>query len=255
MTGQPLKDHSQFGEQAAILDAFGWNADATVFDDTRGTTNRRLLDIGAWHPTDKSNSRALIELGWQAVLIEPTPGNMINMLRCCSACGDVPQWDVQHFLHGVKTIYEPWGERKNPNCPYCADAVRYGFNQQLTLIQAAVGTVPGIIQLWVSDDAISTSSATEHERWKEVGGYYGKIMIPAITLEMIATQFGGFDFWNIDAEGQSAELFLQALQQGYRPRCFCVEHDGRTTELLNVATAEGYMATLVNSTNIVVVRR
>lgn len=35
--------------------------------------DQRLLDIGAWHPIEKSNSRALIEAGWRAVLVEPSP--------------------------------------------------------------------------------------------------------------------------------------------------------------------------------------
>jgi FkbM family methyltransferase len=33
----------------------------------------RLLEIGAYHPTVFSNSRALIELGWSGVLVEPSP--------------------------------------------------------------------------------------------------------------------------------------------------------------------------------------
>jgi len=33
----------------------------------------RLLEIGAYHPTVFSNSRALLELGWNGILIEPSP--------------------------------------------------------------------------------------------------------------------------------------------------------------------------------------
>lgn len=33
----------------------------------------RLLEIGAFHHTDLSNSRRLIDLGWEAVLVEPSP--------------------------------------------------------------------------------------------------------------------------------------------------------------------------------------
>ncbi len=41
----------------------------------------RFLDIGAWHPTDKSNTRALYELGWAGVMIEPSPGPLLNLLN------------------------------------------------------------------------------------------------------------------------------------------------------------------------------
>ncbi len=44
-------------------------------------TRRRVLDIGAFHPTVMSNSRALIEAGWQAVLIEPSPGPLRNLVQ------------------------------------------------------------------------------------------------------------------------------------------------------------------------------
>ncbi len=42
---------------------------------------RRLLDIGAFHPTVFSNSRALIEQGWDAVLVEPSPGPVRNLVQ------------------------------------------------------------------------------------------------------------------------------------------------------------------------------
>lgn len=41
----------------------------------------RLLDIGAWDPKTFSNSRALIECGWSAVLIEPSPKPLERLLR------------------------------------------------------------------------------------------------------------------------------------------------------------------------------
>lgn len=39
----------------------------------------RLLDIGAYHPTVFSNSRALINLGWSGVLVEPSPKCFISL--------------------------------------------------------------------------------------------------------------------------------------------------------------------------------
>ena len=52
--------YSQNREQDAILSA----CTAAV---------GRFCDIGAWHAKDKSNTRALYELGWSGVLIEPSP--------------------------------------------------------------------------------------------------------------------------------------------------------------------------------------
>ena len=196
-----MKDFSQYGEQAEILKAL------------EGRPPALLWDIGAWHPTEFSNSRALIEMGWRGILVEPSPGPMLNLLA------------------------------------------EYGDSAAVTLIQAAVGLQPGLAELWLSDDAVSTSSTDEHERWKAAAKFRGKATIPMVALEQLAAQYGGADFINLDVEGGSSELFLRGLQLGYRPHCWCIEHDQRTAELLTSATREGYVATLVNSTNVVLVRR
>jgi FkbM family methyltransferase len=52
--------YTQGEEEQYILEFFG---------DKKG----RVLEIGAYHPTVFSNSRALIERGWEAVLVEPSP--------------------------------------------------------------------------------------------------------------------------------------------------------------------------------------
>jgi FkbM family methyltransferase len=196
-----MTDYSQFNEQAAILAAFPEGIG-------------RFLDIGAWHPTDKSNTRALYEIRWSGVMIEPSPGPMKSLLAA------------------------------------------YGNDERVTLVQAAVSldTAP-LVRLHVTDDAVTTSSEAEYEKWKEAGGFLGSLMVPCITLTQIAQQFGGFDFWSIDAEGLSADLFLQALTLGMLPTCVCVEFDNRLAEISAAATKEHYVMTFSNSTNAVFVRK
>lgn len=41
----------------------------------------RFLDIGAWHPTNLSNTRALFERGWSGVMVEPSPEPLLVLLR------------------------------------------------------------------------------------------------------------------------------------------------------------------------------
>lgn len=42
----------------------------------------RFLDIGAFHPSDMSNTRALFtEWGWSGVMFEPSPGPMLTLLE------------------------------------------------------------------------------------------------------------------------------------------------------------------------------
>lgn len=203
-----MKDYSQYGEQAAILARFAPREGAGLLDKEVG----RFLDIGAWHPTEFSNTRALFELGWSGVMIEPSPGPMLNLLE------------------------------------------EYGHKPRVILIQAAVSKEGGMLELWATDDAVSTSIETEHERWKDATKFRGRVLVPSITVADIGQRFGGFDFVNIDAEGHSAELFLEFMRLGMYPNCICVEHDSQHGRILEVATAQHYQVTLANSTNLVMVR-
>jgi FkbM family methyltransferase len=64
-----MKSYSQYGEDRHI-------AQAVVTSKTR-----RLLDLGAWHPTEFSNSRALLESGWEGLLVECSPGPARDLIR------------------------------------------------------------------------------------------------------------------------------------------------------------------------------
>lgn len=67
-----MKKYSQFEEQPAII--AGCVREPHV-------ANGKFLDIGAWHPTCFSNTRALYELGWSGVMIEPSPEPFLNLLK------------------------------------------------------------------------------------------------------------------------------------------------------------------------------
>jgi hypothetical protein len=68
VANEPVRNYSQGNEQRAIL--------AAVAHIEHG----RFLDIGAAHPTDMSNTRALFEAGWSGVLIEPSPYGMAALI-------------------------------------------------------------------------------------------------------------------------------------------------------------------------------
>ncbi len=186
-----MTTYTQRDEQRYILEA------------CKDAPRRRLLDIGAWHPTDKSNSRALIEQGWDAVLIEPSPG------------------PVRSLVQG----YKDW------NSP-----VEGG--QKIIVLCAAVGLEAGIVTLQITDDAVSTAHVTD--QWRESGGYLGAMTISVVTLKQIFDWYGDFDFVSIDTEGTSVDLFKQLLSFEMFPRCIVVEHDSRFVELSQAAQARGY---------------
>jgi len=228
-----MRDYSQFHEQIAILNALNPSPE----------TPGRFLDIGAFDPITFSNTRALVELGWSGVMIEPAPGPMIELLRCCTKCGT-----------GVdEREHETYGNRKGQTCGKCG-GLRYGFDPRFELIQTAVGIAPAFVEIMVTDDALSSSDPKHLKKWGEVGGFYGRVFVPVITVEEIKSRWTGFSFVNIDAEGISADLLKEFFRLGMFPPVLCCEHDGRTTELLEAATRHGYRAVLVNHTNVVIAR-
>jgi hypothetical protein len=193
-----MTSHSQYGE------------DVHIFESVKGVGSKRLLDIGAWHATQFSNSRALIDDGWEAILIEPSPGPLAGLVR------------------------------------------DYAGAKNVAVIGALVGISNCLQLLKATDDAVSTTEAGVSALWAESGGYYGSFYSPTITIGDIFNQFGGgFEFVNIDAEGVSVSLFAEFLRLGGRPKCFCVEHDGRVVEIVQHAQAAGYRQIHLNGTNVI----
>lgn len=131
----------------------------------------------------------------------------------------------------------------------------YGGDADIAIVAAVVDSEARVIPMQITDDAVSTTDAAQFERWKDNAKWRGRMWVPTITLEQISAQFGHFDFWSIDAEGQSADLFLRAMALGYEPACICVEHDGRHGELINAAACRGYVCSFSNPANMIFERR
>lgn len=75
MTATEIQDYSQNGEQSFILECT--------------PTHGRFLDIGAWHPTELSNTRALYERGCSGVLVEPSPVPVRDLIEAYGNCDHI----------------------------------------------------------------------------------------------------------------------------------------------------------------------
>lgn len=202
--------YSQYGEDVII---------AEIFSRINGGPFR-LLDIGAWDPIEKSNSRLLIEKGWSAVLIEPSPTPLRNLIAA----------------YGPRFTLKP--------------------AQNIVIVGAAVGLQSGMVRMAITDDAVSTSSFDVEKLWQEKGGYVGHAYFPVITLNDIFNHCGGnYDFVNIDAEGLSVDLAIEYLKTEAFPRVICVEHDNRIVELSQAAQARAYSVRHTNGTNLILEHR
>jgi len=80
--------------------------------------------------------------------------------------------------------------------------------------------------------------------------------VQVVPITDILMRFGmGFGFVTIDIEGQSVDVFHEAIKARLEPACYCVEHDDRMGELCAAATAAGYVLVYSNGVNAVFGRR
>lgn len=192
---------SQYDEQQAILQHCRITGEP-----------QRFLDIGAWDPKCFSNTRALFERGWGGVMIEPSPGPMLNLLK---EYGHEPRISLVQAAVGLEDSILPF--QMTNDCVSSSDA---------------------------EHNAKCSEAGNPNQ-----AEFLGRCFVRTITWDQICLWYGGFQFVNIDAEGLSVDLFHSMLRAGVKPRLVCVEHDGRLMELAAAATAVSYRLVYSNGTN------
>jgi len=75
-----IQDYSQGGEQKAILEALKGVRRVST-QDYQPKEIGSFLDIGGFHATALSNTRALYEMGWEGVIVEPSPGPVKGLIQ------------------------------------------------------------------------------------------------------------------------------------------------------------------------------
>jgi hypothetical protein len=199
-----IKDYSQDHEQVHILKAL------------EGISRGKFLDIGAYHPTELSNTRALYELGWEGVMVEPSPAPMLSLLK---------EYSQDQRIQLIQGLVVPESEG-------------------------------GVRPMVITNGPYSTIDPKTAKKWgqhKSVG-YYGSLFIPVIPIESLLSSLGPFDFIDFDVEGGSKDLFTRMLDLNIRPRCVCVEYDDYRAEIEIGAKTSGYKQVYVNATNIIFAR-
>ena len=175
---------------------------------------------------------------------------------------DIGAWHAKN-LSNTRALYERgWsGVLVEPSPePFLGLLKEYGEDERISLVCACVGGVETLAQFHASADALSTSSQENFEKWRAVGGFYGRFYSPRVELDYLMERFGEFDFVSIDAEGSSVQIFgdllcLPRFIDGIGlPKCICVEHDGRNAETLLMATAAGYREVYFSGENQVFAR-
>jgi FkbM family methyltransferase len=167
-----------------------------------------------------------------------------HILEHCAEHGrflDIGAWNAKN-LSNTRALYERgWsGVLVEPSPePFMGLLHEYGNDERVDLILGAVARSAGLERFHASADALTTSSPQNFEKWREVGGFYGRFWVHTFEIGFLVRNFGPFDFVNIDTEGSSVAIFHDLLECA-APKVICVEHDFRNVETLEMAKAKGY---------------
>jgi FkbM family methyltransferase len=172
---------------------------------------------------------------------------------------DVGAFDGKTFSNTLRLYERGWsGVLVEPSPLAFAGLQRQYIKDdgRAVLVQAAVSTVDGYIDLWDSGgDAISSTDTGHKEKWEK--GYkckFNKVTVPAVTFDALFNKYGtDYAFVNIDTEGTSVRLFARLMELGHRPRCICLEYDELLAQARGLAANVGYREVHYNGTNIVLV--
>jgi len=195
--------YSQFGEDDFIGGYF------------KGRVGR-FLDIGAWQPKTISNTRRLFELGWDGVLVEPSPEPLSQLV---TEYGKTPsRVSVVGCAISTKTEFVRFW-----------DAGKVGLS---TMIES-------FTKQWV-------------EKHKVV---YQNFWVSSVTMDDFVRAFPGpYHFVSIDAEGISASIFLSYDWSKTSTEMVVIEHDDRIPEILTHAAKFGMKEKLRTFANVVVAK-
>jgi hypothetical protein len=198
--------YSQNNEEAVLLDYFGDKANGT------------LLEIGAFHPTRLSNTRALLERGWSGMLCDMSPFSLGHLVRAYGGNERVL------VVGGVITVE---GGKPAPVWLVPPDEARG------------------------RDGAVSTTEAWHRDRW--VGQGHVPYVCATISLpELYAMLPRKVDMVSIDTEGTSMALALAFDWERFGVDAVVVEHDGSDALIGRLNGTHEVAA--VNAENVVLVR-
>lgn len=162
----------------------------------------RLLDLGAHSPTQLSNSRALIERGWEAVLVDASPGSLNVLIK---EYRDHPRVTVVQAAVGHDGLVKWWDS--------LGDAV-------------STASIKQVVD-WKS---------------RGYTQYTPMYVAGVTTRDFLAHFPGPYDFIDIDTESTSDRIFAKCLACNQRPRFYLVEYvDGPSLDaILVLAHGHGY---------------
>lgn len=210
-----MPKHSQNDEELFVLDFFEKNPPKY---------GRTVLDIGAWTGVELSNSRALVERGWSAVLVEAAAGPFTRLIENCRAYRDNVRL-VQAFVNG--------------------------------------GANAGLVEMQHTQDAVSTNDPVIYSVWSQAVKDYFPITVPTVPLAALLARFPGpYDLLTLDTEGATLDIFRAYLELeshlAEKTTCIIVEHASagvsHAADMARLGGSAGYTLADANGENLIFTR-
>lgn len=198
------EDTSQNGEATIVAGCFP--------PDHKGL----VIEIGAWEPVNFSNSRLLIQAGWDAILCEFSPMPVHKLLQEYGENGRV------RILQAAITP--------------CDQHVRL-----FQITQDALSTDS-------AEEAARWKGQGGYYGWLWVP----TLTWDALKSQFTPTRVP--DVVSVDTEGSSVELAIVIMESAWRPKVLVVEHNNRTVELMQVARPHGYKMIEMTQENVILAR-
>lgn len=199
-----MEKYSQNNEQEIILKYFA------------GKPIGKFIEIGAYHPKVFSNTRALYEMGWSGVYVEPS-----------APC-------FKHFI-------DEYATEKRITLLNVAIAEKEG-----TVVFYESG----------GDAISTTSIAHKQKWEAGYKVTYNEIEVPAMAMRRLIDNYGwGIDFLNLDVEGTNLELFNLVPDSFWQQlKMLCIEHDGHFAPILARLAPFGFKELARNAENLIMAK-
>lgn len=177
---------SQYGEEAIINKYF------------KGLKSGMVVDVGAADGITGSNSKFLIDRGWNAILIEPNPHNYKKLI------------DLYRDNQLVQVC---------PKACYSSD----------------LGIIPFYCDTYDGHGQISTMDLSFRDKWDKVyNAKYVEVTVECVTLTQILNDYNisKIDFLSIDCEGVDLEVLKGIDWNKLDLGLICVEDQGEYQSLV-----------------------
>jgi len=178
-----------------------------------GEFKGRFLDIGAHNGTDLSNTRALVNLGWCGVSVEPSPIVFSELLR----------------------LYQQNNNIEVVNCAVDVESkLKFFFDND----GGYVSTISKKHQEYFS---------------REHGSIYRGMYLKTIKIEELLECFGyDFNFLNFDIEGIDLEVLETfPFEKLLNLNLLCLEHGNKPNEILGLLNKYGFVFLAKTRENII----